>query len=97
MLHLVSDAFLTQAVIERVVSGDDVLLQAGSAWAAYVGHRDNVKVVQLLTQQCCVYVLSDVLAANGMERDRLLTDVKVIDYSDFVNLTVENPVILTWC
>lgn len=97
MLHLVSDASLTQAVVERVAVGDDVLLFAGSVWAVYVGHRDNAKVLQMLEQQCSVCVLYDVLTANGMEIDRLLPGIKVIDYSAFVNLTVDNPVIHTWC
>jgi len=97
MLHLVADDRLTEAVVGRIAVADDVLLQAGCAWAAYRGHRDNAKVVQLLKQRCGVYVLSDVLAANGMQVDRLLPEVKIIDYQAFVALTVDNPVIHTWC
>lgn len=97
MLHLVADDNLTQGVVERIAVGDDVLLQAGSAWATYLGHRDNNKIVHLLGQQCSICVLSDVIAANGMQIDRLLPGVKVIDYPAFVDLTVDNSVIHTWC
>lgn len=96
MLHLIADAVLTQAVMQRVAAGDDVLLLAGAVWGAYVGHQDNAKLSQLLAQQCHVHVLSDALAANGIGAEQLMPGVRVIDYPAFVDLTVNNPAIHTW-
>lgn len=97
MLHLISDAALSAAVMERIANGDDVILQAGSVWAAFAGHADNVKIKQLLSYPCAVYVLEDVLLMHGISRQQLLQGVKAIDYAEFVTLTVKNPVIHTWC
>lgn len=97
MLHLIAEATLSQAVIERIAAGDDVVLQAGAVWAAFLGHRDNAQLKQLLLQGCDVYALSDVLSTHGISQERLLAGVQVIDYSTLVALTVKNPVIHTWC
>lgn len=97
MLHLISDAALSAAVIERIASGDDVVLQSGAVWAALDGHRDNAKLNLLLAQTVNIYALEDVLAMNGISHQHLLQGVNVIDYVGFVELTVKNSVIHTWC
>lgn len=97
MLHLISDPVLSDAVINRIVSGDDVILQSGAVWAAFDGHQDNPKINQLLGQSSYVYALEDVLAMNGISHQQLLSGVTAIDYARFVELTVKNSVIHTWC
>jgi tRNA 2-thiouridine synthesizing protein B len=97
MLHLVADEALKQSVVERVSERDDVLLLGGAVWATYSGHSDNAQISRLLQRACCVYVLSDMLAANGIAADKLMQGVRVIDYSAFVDLTVDNTRIHTWC
>ena len=97
MLHLISDSALFIAVVERIASGDDVILQAGAVWAAFDGHQDNPKINLLLAQASHVYALDDVLSMNGISPQQLLPGVKPIDYGAFVELTVKNPVIHTWC
>ncbi len=97
MLHLVSQAPLQQEIVERIVVGDDVVLQQGTVWAALNGHVDNAKLLQLLALPAQVYVLRELLEINGIESMRILGGVNVIDYSGLVELTVKNPVIHTWC
>jgi len=97
MLHLIAENSLSQAVAERIARGDDVILQAGVVWAAYIGHRDNDKLSALLAAGCRVYALQDVLAMSGIARQDLLEGVQAIDYPMFVALTEQNPVIHTWC
>lgn len=97
MLHLIAESTLSQALVERIAGGDDVVLQAGTVWAAFTGHRDNAKLSGLLAKGCHVYALNDVLAMNGILDQQLLTGVVPIDYAQFVGLTVKNPVIHTWC
>lgn len=97
MLHLIAENSLSQAVVERIAAGDDVVLQAGSVWAALAGHRDSGKLGQLLAKPCRVFAMRDMAQANGIEPERMLAGVVVIDYPELVELTVENPVIHTWC
>lgn len=97
MLHLISESSLSQAVVERIAAGDDVVLQSGGVWAAFSGHQDNVRVEQLLTRGCKVFALQDVLSMNGIGDQQLMPGVESIDYPELVALTVKNPVIHTWC
>jgi len=97
MLHLLSLSALQSEIVERIASGDDVVLQQGTVWAARKGHADNSRLLQLLAQHSQVYVLLEMLAVNGIELSQLLPGVNVIDYPGLVELTVKNPVIQTWC
>ncbi len=97
MLHLLSLAVLQQEVIERIGAGDDVVLQQDMVWAVLQDHADNAKLLQLLANGCQVHVLQDMLAVHGIKNSAVLTGVEVIDYPGLVELTVKNPVILTWC
>ncbi|MGR8931490.1 MAG: DsrH/TusB family sulfur metabolism protein [Gammaproteobacteria bacterium] len=97
MLHLVAENTLSQAVSERIVAGDDVILQTGAVWAAYAGHRDNTNLLALIAAGCHVYALQDVLSMSGIAESDLLAGVQAIDYPAFVELTEKNPVIQTWC
>ena len=97
MLHLVSVSNFQQEIVERIAAGDDVVLQQGAILAAINGHAGNSKLLQLLAQESRVYVLQDMLAVYGIKPGQMLAGLKVVDYAGLVELTVKNPVILTWC
>lgn len=97
MLQIVSESSLSQAVVDRIDAGDDVILLAGTVWAAFIGHQDNPKLLDLLSRACRIHVLQDSLAMNGIENQQLLSNIETIDYAGFVELTVKNPVSHTWC
>ena len=97
MLHLITDASLSPALVDRIVRDDDVILEGAAVWAAFKGHRDNPLLLQLLRCDCCVYALQDALSVSGIAEESLLEGVRAIDYPDFVELTVKNSVIHTWC
>ena len=97
MLHLLSLTLLTSELIERIGSGDDVVLQQDMVWLVLQGHADQVKLLQLLANGCQVYVLQEMLAVQGIQHSAVLRGVKIIDYPGLVELTVKNPVIHTWC
>lgn len=97
MLHLIAENGLSRPVVDRIAAGDDVILQAGAVWAAFSGHQDNPKLEELLGRGCQVYAMQDVLAVGGITEQRLLQGIRVIDYPDFVELAVKNPVIQSWC
>lgn len=97
MLHLVIEKTLSQAVVDRIAAGDDVILQGGAVWAAYSGHADNGKLQQLIKHGSSVFAMQDMLAVSGIAVKQLLPGVAAIDYAEFVELTVKNPQIQTWC
>ncbi|MGD0959277.1 MAG: DsrH/TusB family sulfur metabolism protein [Methylomonas sp.] len=96
MLHLFALSSLPQECLDRVGSGDDVLLQHGAFWAAFSGHRDNPKLHRLMARDIRVYVLQEWLTVNGLTDGQILAGVEIIDYSGLVGLTVKNSVIHTW-
>jgi tRNA 2-thiouridine synthesizing protein B len=97
MLHLLSQLPLQAELIERIGSGDDVVLMSGAVCAALNEHRDNRLLGQLLAQSCRVYALQEMLLVHGVEPQRLLLGVEPVDYAGLVDLTVKNPVIHSWC
>lgn len=97
MLHLLSQLPLQTAVIERIGSGDDVVLMDGAVCAALAGHSGNALLRQLLSQSCRIYALQEMLLVHGVEPLLLLSGVESLDYAGLVELTVQNPVIHSWC
>lgn len=97
MLHLLSRLPLQAAVIERIGGGDDVVLMDSAVCAALIGHQDNVLLQGLLAETCRVYAMREMLSVYGVEPQRVLTGVQPIDYAGLVELTVQNPVIHSWC
>lgn len=97
MLHLLTENSLSAAVTERIATGDGLVLLGGAIWAALHGHADNSKLLELLQRACNVYAMRDLLTASGIEPDQLLAGVTAIDYPELVELTMQHPVIHTWC
>lgn len=96
MLHQFALANLNDALIDRIGAGDDVLLQYGTLWALLKGHADNAKLLALQGKSCQLYALKEALQVNGIEPERIIAGVELIDYAEWVALTVKNPVIHTW-
>lgn len=97
MLHCLTENNLSQAVADRIASGDCLVLQSGATWTALDGHTDNGKLLALLQRGCGVHALRDMLEASGIQADQLLPGVTVIDYPELVELTIQHSVIHTWC
>lgn len=97
MLHLLSRLPLQAAVIERIGSGDDVVLVDGAVCSVLNGHQDNLLLRQVLAEGCRVYALREMSLVHGIESPCWLTGVEAVDYAGLVELTVKNPVIHSWC
>jgi tRNA 2-thiouridine synthesizing protein B len=97
MLHLLTEDSLSPAVTARIAASDSLVLLGGAVWAAYLGHSDNQQLQTLLAQDCRIYAMRDLLAAGGIDSRQLLAGVTAIDYPELVELTVQNPLIHTWC
>jgi len=96
MLHLLSQLPLQAALIERIGSGDDVVLMDGAVCAARIGHSGNALLRQLLSRLCRVYALQEMLSVHGVQPQFLLSGLEAVDYAGLVELTVRNPVIHSW-
>jgi sulfur relay protein TusB/DsrH len=96
MLHLLALAHLNEQLIHRLAAGDDVLLQRALCCCAILGHQENRLLQKMLENGCRIYVLREMLMLYGVDHVPILPGVEIIGYSDFVDLTVKNPLIQTW-
>ncbi len=96
MLHLIMQTPLDVAVLERIASGDGIVLMYDNVWLACLENQWQEKIRHLQQQLCKVYVLSDDVSLFGVSKDKLLADVDVIDRPQWVTLTTQYSVIKTW-
>ncbi len=96
MLHLIVQAPVENAILARIDSGDDVVFQLRAVWNALAGHAMQRQLEGLIQENCRLYVLHDDLEVSGIEPDRLLSGVKIIDYRGLVELVADNEVCKTW-
>lgn len=95
MLHLISQAPIEAAVLQRINSADAVVFLEN----AVLRILQNSDISNILAQQLSgthFYVLADDIAVRGIGPEQLVTGCKVIDYAGLVELTVTNAVIQSW-
>jgi sulfur relay protein TusB/DsrH len=95
MLHLVSSKNNVQQLLKFVVEGDAVLFMENSTF----GLLKKSAFVTALTE--CVdkvdfYTLLSDIQLRGIIEDELTDMVNIVDYSEFVALTIKYQVIKTW-
>lgn len=85
MLHIINNTSALTTCLRIAQSSDVILLiENGVDAATYIDAK-----------QYSVYALKSDLIANNL-LDKINSDIKVIDYDGFVDLTVENFPIQTW-
>ena len=95
MLHLISTSPIASAVLARTSIGDDVVFLENALWhLLQTGALHNTLTELLNTHQ--LYVLADDLVVRGINTNELIQGIHIIDYPQFVDLTVKNPVIQSW-
>jgi tRNA 2-thiouridine synthesizing protein B len=96
MLHLIFQSPIDSAILERMASGDvAVFLESAVLGVLRKGALSSMISNKLNNNRLCV--LSEDMAVRGILEFELVTGLEVIDYSGLVNLTVENPLIQSWC
>jgi tRNA 2-thiouridine synthesizing protein B len=96
MLHLIFQSPIDIAVLDRMDSGDvAVFLESAVLGVLQESVLADVLSNKLNTNR--LYVLSEDMVVRGILRSELVTGLEVIDYSGLVNLTIENPLIQSWC
>lgn len=95
MLHIIAKSPVEPRMLERIDAGDTVLFIRSAVFAVMSGNilRERLKTMSIQNQ---LFVLSPDLIARGILAEELLEGIGIIDYSDFVELTIEYPVINSW-
>ena len=95
MLHLISQSPIDCAVLERLGVGDEAVFLENAVLRLLQTSADSHRLIQLLNKHP-LYVLEDALAVRGIAMEELIQGINVINYSEFVALTVKHPVIQSW-
>lgn len=96
MLHLISQSPIDKALLDRIDKGDDVVFVENAVLQILQKGHLSYLLTQLIKKNQ-LFVLADDILVRGITAKELVADVQVIDYSDFVDLTVKNKLIQSWC
>tara|TARA_B100001029_G_C15012403_1_gene425076 strand:+ start:69 stop:371 length:303 start_codon:yes stop_codon:yes gene_type:complete len=99
MLHTVNKSPFEKNSLETCVrlaedSSSILLLEDG----VYGALKDSIleATISAATNKLKIYVLGPDLKARGLDKNSLISNIEVIDYKEFVKLTVENDKIQNW-
>lgn len=101
MLHTVNKSPFEKNSFETCLrlakAGSDILLIEDAVYAAICDSAVAERVTQALTEhQHKLYALSADLQARGLEPERVIDGVEIIDYDGFVKLAVANERCQAW-
>ncbi len=95
MLHIFAKSPVQPQVLDRIGAGDTVLFIRSAVLVLFSENILCERLNNMLTQnQLCA--LSSDLLARGILSEELLDGIEIIDYTDFVDLTIEHSVIQSW-
>jgi tRNA 2-thiouridine synthesizing protein B len=96
MLHLIFQSPIDIAVLDRMASGDvAVFLESAVLGLLQNSSFADVLSNKLNTNRLCA--LSEDMVVRGIVPSELVPGLEIIDYAGLVNLTIENPLITSWC
>ncbi len=96
MLHLIFQSPIDKAVLERMAVGDAAVFLE----SAVLGLMEKGQFADMLKGKLGshhFYVLSEDMAVRGILQSEIVAGLEVIDYPGLVKLTVEHPLIQSWC
>ena len=99
MLHTVNKSPFEKNTLESCInlakSGSSVLLIEDGVIGAMKGTTHSQKVADAMAN-ISFYVLGPDLKARGLSESNVVDGIKVIDYSGFVDLTVDHDTVQSW-
>lgn len=99
ILHTVNKSPFDRNSLETCVrlaaKGGSVLMIEDGVYGAMKGTTKSDMVTTAM-KDLTFYVLGPDLKARGVDEGKLIDGIKVVDYSGFVNLTVENDKAQAW-
>jgi tRNA 2-thiouridine synthesizing protein B len=95
MLHLISASPINRAVLERIDPGSSVVfLENAVLWI--LGNGQLSERLSGMLAEHRLYALSADLLMRGIDADRIVQGIEVIDYQGLVELAVAHPLIQSW-
>lgn len=99
ILHTVNKSSYERNTLESCVSkaskGSSVILYEDGVYSAVKGGAKS-GVIESAMGDVSFYVLGPDVKARGLDESKLIDGVKVVDYSGFVELTVNNDKVASW-
>lgn len=96
MLNLIFQSPLDSAVLERMAYGDVAVFLENAVFGALQNSASSAALSEMLKKnRLCV--LSEDMVIRGVLSSELLEGLEEINYAGLVDLTVENPLIMSWC
>ncbi len=99
MLHCVNKSPFERRNLESCLrlaqKGSVILLYEDGVYAAQHGTALSDKV-KAATNEHTVYVLGPDLQARGIDEERIIDGIGVVDYGGFVDLVVEHGPVQSW-
>ncbi len=99
MLHVVNKSPFERNCLESCVRlsqpGSCILLIEDGVYGSLIGGKAS-EVVQTCLEDRRVCVLGEDLQARGIEPDRIMSGVEMVDYAGFVRLAAEHPKVQSW-
>lgn len=95
MLHIINHSPIEPSLLGRISAGDAVLLIENAVYSVKRNSRVAERFEKAMGQMRVLALGSD-LEARGIGPDEIIPRVEVIDYSGFVDLTVEHSVVQSW-
>ena len=101
MLHIVNKSpFERNALsscLNHSLAGDAVLLIEDAVIGATTGTKVAAELQSAMQDKAVsLYVLGPDLTARGIQAERVLAGIQVVDYAGFVDLTVANAKTQSW-
>lgn len=101
MLHIVNKSPFERnslmSCLGHTLAGDSVLLIEDAVVGAITGTSIAPDLqIAMKEQSVAVYALGPDLAARGLNTDRVLPGIQIVDYAGFVDLTVANERNQSW-
>lgn len=99
LLHTVNKSPFEKGSLDTCLrlakQGSTILLIEDAVYAAMQGTAIASKIAETI-KRYSVYALRSDLKARGLEEDRLLNGIKVVDYDGFVDLVTEHDTVQSW-
>ncbi len=95
MLHIIYQSPLELATLQRIAINDSVLFMENSLFRLLKSSR-NTSELETMSTLHSLFVLDEEIEIRGIDPSELVTGIKVINYQEFVTLTLNHSLILTW-
>lgn len=95
MLHLIFQSSFEHSLFQRFTVGDDLVFLENAVFSLLNTGRFNAELIQL-QQYYQLYAMADALNLCAITSNELVATIKIINYDELVDLTVNNTLIHSW-